>query len=141
MGRYDDIIDHPHYQSKKRRHMAMKDRAAQFSAFAALSGYNEAVEETSRLTSERIKLDESKMEAIDAKLRIINERLSDPPEVRISFFREDDRKTGGAYIDVTGTVRRIDLRMRLLSMDNGETVPIDDITGIEWITPFDDQNL
>ena len=121
--------------------MAMKDRAAQFSAFAALSGYNEAVEETSRLTSERIKLDESKMEAIDAKLRIINERLSDPPEVRISFFREDDRKTGGAYIDVTGTVRRIDLRMRLLSMDNGETVPIDDITGIEWITPFDDQNL
>ena len=133
MSRYDDIIDHPHYRSVKRPHMSTTDRAAQFSPFAALTGYDDAVEEAARLTSGRIELDESEKEVINERLSFIRDSLPDSPPVDITYYVQDERKSGGAYITATGRVQRIDPVTRAVRMDDGHIIPIDDIFGIEGV--------
>ena len=127
MRDYSDIIDHPHYQSKTRPHMSMADRAAQFSPFAALSGYGEAVEETERLTSERVILDEDAKKDIDVKLQVIER---DHPEVTITYFIADPVKDGGMYLPVTGYVRKIDVSGQKLLMEDGTVILFEDIFDI-----------
>ncbi len=131
MGKYDDIIDHPHYQSKVRPHMSMTDRAAQFSPFAALVGYGDAVAETQRLTDERIILDESVIEEIDRKLREIDENAAFQPYVTITYFVPDPLKSGGAYLPVSGNVKKIDKIEKLVILTDGTRIPIEDIFDIE----------
>lgn len=97
MHKYDDIINLPHYTSSKRPRMAMIDRAAQFSPFAALTGYDAAVKETARLTEDRVELDEYQKSALNDRLQIVQERLSDTPVISITYFVPDERKSGGAY--------------------------------------------
>ena len=108
----------------------MADRAAQFSPFAALSGYGDAVKETARLTGQRIELDESAKAALDEKLRLLAEVIEDRPEAVITYFLPDRRKAGGEYVTVSGTVKRADSVQRELVMTDGTRIPVEDILDI-----------
>ena len=130
MGRYDDIINLPHHQSKSRPHMSMADRAAQFSPFAALSGYDEAVKETARLTDRKQELSEEDMAALSAKMALLQERINEQPEVTITYFIPDGKKDGGAYSTISGNVKRIDDFERTLTLTNQTKIPLDDIAEI-----------
>ena len=130
-GKYAEIIDLPHYQSSRRPHMSNYDRAAQFSPFAALNGYEAAVAETGWLTDERLELSEEEMQVIDRKLQYIAAHIAEQPEVSITYFQPDEHKSGGAYISVTGLVYRIDTIKSKVIFVNGEEIPIWDILQIE----------
>ncbi len=106
--RYDDVINRQHPTSKKHPRMSNMNRAAQFAPFAALTGYEESIEETARLTDRIIELNEDEIAEINGKLNFIQEHIKERPEVTITYFQPDERKDGGAYITATGRVRRID---------------------------------
>ena len=127
---YEDILHLPHHVSEKHPPMSRLDRAAQFSPFAALTGYEAAVEETARLTDRRIELDESERGAIDLRLTLVQEQLPEPTEVTITYFVLDKKKTGGAYVSVSGTVKKIDDYERMVILRDGTSIPIDDILHI-----------
>lgn len=129
--KYDDIINLPHHTSPKRPRMPMIDRAAQFSPFAALTGYDAAVKETARLTDERIEIDESSKMELDEKLRMVQESLNELPEITITFFEPDEKKSGGSYISVTGCVKKIDNYERCVIMQDKQKIAIDEIIQIE----------
>ena len=131
MGKYDDIINLPHHTSSKRPRMSMIDRAAQFSPFAALTGYDAAVKETARLTDRRIELDEYSKAALDERLQLIQEHLKEHPEVTITYFQPDKRKDGGAYLSVIGGIKKIDAYEKCVVMMDKRKIPIDEIFGID----------
>ncbi|MGN0374678.1 MAG: hypothetical protein ACI4EN_04195 [Butyrivibrio sp.] len=131
--RYDDIINLPHHQSKARPHMSLHDRAAQFAPFAALSGHEEAIEETARLTDDKILLDDTATEKINEKLYEISQHLSEKRNVSITYFRPDAHKSGGAYLTDMGTIKRIDEIEKVIIMDSGIKIPMEHITGIEMM--------
>ena len=128
---YEDIINLPHHVSKTRPQMSMLDRAAQFSPFAALTGYDAAIKETGRLTDEKIELDEDTKAALDMKQAYLIEMIDEQPEITIIYFLPDARKVGGAYVTVTGNLKRFDEYERLLILTNGKKIPMDDIANIE----------
>lgn len=128
---YDDIIHLPRHVSKKHPQMALSDRAAQFSPFAALTGHGAAIKETARLTDERVQLDEYMINVLSDRLQIIADRLKDKPEIMITYFQPDEKKNGGAYVTTTGTVKKIDVYERIVVMTDRQEIPIDDIVGIE----------
>jgi hypothetical protein len=130
-GAYDDIIDLPHHVSATRPPMAAMDRAAQFSPFAALTGYDAAIRETARLTDERMELDESAKEALNDRLKIIEDRMKEHPEIAITYFQPDAKKDGGAYATAVGTAKKIDEYERIVVMTDGTSIFIDDIISIE----------
>ena len=129
--KYDDIINLPHHTSPTRPRMAMIDRAAQFSPFAALTGYDAAVKETARLTEDRVELDEYQKSALNDRLQILQERLSNTPVISITYFVPDERKSGGAYCTETGIIKKIDYYERTVIMRSGTHISIDEIIGIE----------
>ena len=124
---YDDIIRLPHHVSRNHPQMPMHDRAAQFAPFAALMGYESAVGETARLTSERRELDPQEAEELNRRLAALIARLPDRPEVTIEYFVPDERKSGGAYVTVTGVVRHISITERVLVMESGTEIPMEDV--------------
>ena len=128
---YEDIINLPHHVSKTRPQMSMIDRAAQFSPFAALTGYDAANKETGRLNDEKIEMDEEALNILNMKFQLLVDRLADEPEITFTYFKPDERKAGGAYIDVTGKVKKVDDFERLIVMQNGTKMPMDDILNIE----------
>lgn len=128
--KYDDIIHLPHHVSERRAPMSMTDRAAQFSPFAALTGYDATIQETGRLTDARIELDEGGKALLDEKLRRIASMLDTQPTVTLTCFRPDERKTGGAYIQVTGRVKKIDPYEQALVLTDKTAIPIDEIYDI-----------
>lgn len=128
--KYEDIINLPHHVSKTRPQMPMSDRAAQFAPFAALTGYDDAVKETGRLTDDKIELEESSLNELNAKIQLLREKLADAPEVTFTYFRPDDRKDGGAYLTITGTVKKLDDYERQIVLQDGTKVPMDDILDI-----------
>lgn len=130
-GRYDDIINLPHHVSNKHPHMAPIDRAAQFSPFAALTGHDEAIKETARLTDERMELDENRKELLDARLQLLREHLGEKPTVTFTFFEPDERKSGGAYVTVTGSVKKIEEYENKIILEEGAAIFIDDIYAVE----------
>lgn len=130
MGKYDDIINLPHHISKKHPQMTLEARAAQFAPFAALTGYDDAVKETARLTNERIDLDEEAKMMLDAKLQVIREQLSEKPLVTITYFVPDAKKDGGKYVTTNGSVKKIDDYKHLIILDNSVEIPIDEIIDI-----------
>lgn len=129
--RYDDIIGLPHHVSDKHPHMTPLDRAAQFSPFAALTGHEDAIKETARLTDERIELDESSKEMLDARLQILREYLSDHPSITFTYFEQDEKKQGGQYVTTTGTVKKIDEYHHKIVLSDGATILIDELVAIE----------
>lgn len=130
-GPYDDIINLPHHVSTSRPRMSARDRAAQFSPFAALTGFEDAVKETARLTDERVDLDEDAKAALNTRLLMIQEQLGDQPQVFITYFKPDDQKAGGAYITAKGCVKTIDEYERTVVMRDGTRIPINDIIKID----------
>ncbi len=131
MNKYSDIIDHPHYQSKTRPHMSMQQRAAQFMPFAALSGFDDAVKETFRITNQRVELDEDELALLNDKLQYLYVTKSSHPQVSITYFVNDIAKEGGSYKTITGTVKNIDSVFYAVVMDDGMLIPIKDIFAIE----------
>lgn len=128
---YDDIINLPHHVSATRPHMSAIDRAAQFSPFAALTGYGDAIKETARLTEERVELDEYMKDVLSVRLQIIADQLKEHPEIAITYFQPDEKKSGGAYVTVIGRVKKIDEYERVVVMIDGTRVPIDEIASID----------
>ena len=123
-GKYDDIIDLPHHVSTKHPQMSMMERAAQFSPFAALTGHEDAIEETARVTVERIVLDEQAKENISLNLQRM---LEGNVEGIITYFIPDTRKDGGRYATLTGCAIKIDEVKNLLTMKDGTAIPVADI--------------
>lgn len=132
MSNYNDILHLPHHVSPKRKQMSQHDRAAQFAPFAALTGYDAAVEETARSTGQRVELDENEKQLLNSKLQIIEERLGENFQVSITYFIPDTRKPGGAYRTETGVVKKIHPTEQLLLMSSGTTILINDILAISF---------
>ncbi len=128
---YDDIIHLPHHVSATHPHMAAIDRAAQFSPFAALTGYDAAIKETARLTDKRVELDESMKDTLSNNLQMIADRLKEHPEIAITYFQPDAKKNGGAYVTVINTVKKIDVYERIVVMTDGKVIPVDEIISID----------
>ncbi|TGE34542.1 hypothetical protein [Desulfosporosinus sp. Sb-LF] len=128
---YDDIINLPHHVTTTRPHMTAIDRAAQFSPFAALTGYEAAIKETARLTDERVKLDEYMKDALSDRLQIIADRIKEYPEIAITYFQPDAKKNGGAYVTTISTAKKIDEYERVVVMTDGTAIPIDEIFSID----------
>ena len=128
---YEDIVDLSHHVSKKHPQPTMADRAARFAPFAAITGYEEMVLEEARITDDRIELDENSKAALNEKLNMILEFIDEQPEVSITCFEPDKRKAGGAYVTVTGTVKRIDEYEHLVIMTGGKKINIDDIYNLQ----------
>ena len=128
---YADIINLPQHELTTRQRMPLINRAASFSLFAALTGYDEAVKETARLTDQRIDLDEGSKDILNDKLRIAVDQIEEQPEISITYFLPDKKKSGGAYVTVKGVIKRIDEYERLVIFTDKSSIPIDDIYGIE----------
>ena len=128
MTEYDDIIDLPRPKSKHEP-MPMSDRAAQFSPFAALTGYGDAIDETARLTDHRIELSEEERTELDYKQQYLS--TLDSPTVTVTYFVPDERKSGGAYVTHTGALKRIDEVERAMVFADGTRVDLDEVVGIE----------
>ncbi len=131
MNEYEDIIHLPHHVSKKHPQMSMSNRAAQFSPFAALTGYDAAVEETARLTDRRIELDEYEVQHLDERIQKILEHCEKHPKVSITYFLPDTRKDGGEYITVTGNVKKIDNYDKKIILTDGTSIPVHEIIGLD----------
>lgn len=129
--KYDDIINLPHPISTRHPQMSLLDRAAQFSPFAALTGHEEAIKETARVTEERIELDEDRKERLDERLQMIREKLSEKTKLTFTYFQPDERKSGGAYLTVTGVVKKIDEYEHRIWLDNGSSLLIENLFSIE----------
>ena len=125
--RYDDIIDLPHHVSPTRPHMPLLDRAAQFAPFAALTGYDDAVEETARLTDTQGEPDETELERLNALLLTLQERQKERPEVEVLHFVPDARKSGGAWKTTRGRLKKIDELKGLLCLTDGTVIPFERI--------------
>lgn len=135
MSRYEDIIHLPHHVSAKHRPMPATGRAAQFAPFAALTGYEEAVQETARLTDRRIELDEDALAALNEALIQIEERIGEQPEAAFLCFEEDGKKEGGQYVTLTGRVRKIDSVQREIHLTDRRVIQLDSIAQIQLDKP------
>ena len=128
---YEDIVNLPPHISKKHPQPSMMDRAARFAPFAAITGYEEMVLEEARVTEERIDLDEGALSLLNEKLNMIQEFLDEEPEVTITYFEPDKRESGGAYVSVTGIVKRIDEYEHIVLMNDGKRIPIGEIYDVQ----------
>lgn len=136
MNEYEDILHLLHPVSGTHPQMSMHDRAAQFSPFAALSGYEEAVEEEARLTEEKILLDEYEKQRIDEKLQKIRDDLQERGKeeklrISVTYFLPDQKKAGGAYVTVTGQVKKMDTYKQQLLLTDGSAIPFQEILELE----------
>ena len=128
---YDDIINLPHHVSKTHPHMSLADRAAQFSPFAALTGYEDAIKEAGRIVDEKIELSEEEKEEINRQLNYLNEHKKDNIQITITYFLKDMKKNGGSYRQITSNLKRLDeIEKTILLVDN-TILRIDDIRKIQ----------
>ena len=129
--KYDDIIDLPRHVSDRHARMPIADRAAQFSPFAALTGYDDVICETARLTDFQTELDDSEKILLNEKLQRIREKMQDNPQITVVWFRGDERKSGGAYVSFTGRVKRLDLYQQAVCFADGTVIPFSSICHID----------
>lgn len=127
---YDDIINLPCPTSKRHPRMPMIDRAAQFAPFAALTGYDDAITETGRLTGEKLDLSDETKERIDLKINYLLDN-EENPNVTITYFVPDKKKAGGKYETITDKIKKIDQYENILIMENGMKIPLFEILAIE----------
>lgn len=128
--KYEDIIHLPHPVSKRHKPMPVEDRAAQFAPFAALTGHQAAIEETARITDERVELDEEVKEHLNLQLQEL--RKNPWRKIRIVYYVPDGRKSGGSYVTKTGLVKKINEYQKTLVLEDGSRIPLDDISEIEY---------
>ena len=130
-NKYDDIIMLPHHVSKKHPQMPLLNRAAQFSPFAALTGHDAAIQETQRLTDSFIEIGGSREIKLNEQLLLIRHNLDKRPELKITYFQPDERKSGGSYITVCGRIKKIDEYNRQMIVVDGTVLPRDHIFSIQ----------
>ena len=132
-GKYDDIIDLPHPTSKKHPRMSRQNRAAQFSPFAALTGYDAAIRETARITKDRRELSEDAAVELNYKISLLQQEQAGMKKIKVIYFRQDTTKDGGAYREEDGDFKRIKLNEGILELTNGIQIPLEDIFKIEIV--------
>lgn len=130
---YSDIINNPHHVSQSRPHLPRSSRAAQFASFAALTGYEDAIDETARLTDEKADLCEEKAAELNEKIRLLGEHIAEEPYCEVTYFIADKHKSGGSLVTVSGKVRFIEEATEQLVFCGGLRVPLGDIVGISLI--------
>lgn len=113
--------------------MSIEDRAAQFSPFAAVVGYDDAVEETARLTDSMIELSEDEIVLLNEALARLRESIDEKPQIRVTYFVPDVKKDGGEYVSKTGIVKRIDDYENALIFTDGEKVAVSSIIKVEFV--------
>lgn len=129
---YDDIINLPRHVSDHHPHMSMSDRAAQFSPFAALTGYGDLVDETARYTEERPTLTESEREELDAKLQQFLLNSWPGTQLSVTYFLPDEKKEGGSFQIGTGAVKKIDQFSQEIIFSDGDRIRIEDVLDLTW---------
>ena len=129
---YGDMMDLPHHEPDPVEHprMSLEARAAQFSPFAALTGYEDAIKESARYTNEKSELSDTRKAEIDAVLQNLIAREKESPTVQLTFFKKDYVKHGGSYCSFKGNFRKVDLIRNVLIFMDGKEIPIDDIYNI-----------
>lgn len=130
MGGYDDIINLPHHISTKHPRLSKQQRAAQFAPFAALTGYGDAINETSRITENRIELDEEEIAKLNKKLQRLQTNIPNKPKVTVTYFIPDTKKSGGEYVTKIGNLKKIDEYKQLIILENKIEIPIKEIIEI-----------
>lgn len=131
MNNYDDIRNHSRYKLKHHQPMSMWSRAAQFSPFAALTGYDDKIDESARLTDRREEMTEDELNDLNQAFQKLLERASDRPLVTVTYFQPDERKDGGEYVSYTGRFRFFDETERILHFTDRTEIPVDDVFHIE----------
>ncbi len=131
MSDYKDIIDRPHHTSKTRKRMSTLNRAAQFAPFAALTGYEASIAEAKRLTDQKLELDDKMTEILNQKLNFIKEHIADRPEVTVTYFVPDSKKSGGKYVTLVGNVRLIDQIENSLILTDKTEISISEISDLK----------
>lgn len=131
MTDYEDILHAARPVSRRHSPMSREKRAAQFMPFAALSGYEEAIDEAARRTEPRPVLDEGAQAALDAAFRLLAARAGEHPRIRLIRFLPDPAKPGGRCVEVCGTLRRVDVCTRQLAFQGGECMPMDDVVAVD----------
>ena len=132
MDKYDDIINLDHPISKNHRPMSIYDRSAQFAPFAALTGYDESIEEASRIVDNKITLGIDKTNEINEKLTFLASQLINKPQISITYFKKDKLKEGGKYISINGVITKIDTTNRRILINKTEKIDLDDIIDISF---------
>lgn len=127
---YDDIINLPHFESKKHKRMSLEARSAQFAPFSALTGYEDIVKETARLTDKRIEIDDELKQKLNNKLQFILNNIDLNPEITFTYFVKDNQKSGGKYIEKTGIIKKIDNINGLIILKDKSKIKINDIINI-----------
>lgn len=130
MSKYDDIINLPHHVSKNRTPMSMENRAAQFAPFAALTGHDEAIAETARLTTPKKLLSNDEMASLTRKLACVIEQVPGQEEYTFVHYVPDAKKEGGKYVSITGTVKKYDEVTRTITLSDWKVLLIDNILSI-----------
>lgn len=125
MSNYDDIIDMPHHISLNRGRMSNVDRAAQFSSFAALTGYEEQIEETARLTDGKLQLSAEEIESLNSDMNYLMDNIALCPEAEIMYFVPDERKEGGKYVSLKGNIKKIDPINRTITDTHNNVLNMD----------------
>ena len=129
---HNDIINMPRHISSKHPQMKIIDRAAQFAPFAALTGHKESINEASRITDSKKELDENQKEILNNKLNYILLNLDKLLEIKITYFQADLKKSGGKYVTVLASIKKIDVYNKVLVLNNGKKIKIDDLYWLEW---------
>ncbi|WP_020224652.1 hypothetical protein [Holdemania massiliensis] len=128
---YEDLIDLPHPVSKIHPPMARMDRAAQFNPFAALTGYEEEIEEAARLTEEKIVLDEDEKRFLDKQLQYLLTQIQRQPLIEVLYFVKDEKKVGGAYMMKKGRLKKIDSYQKHIIFTDGTRVAFADLRQLD----------
>ena len=128
---YDDMINMPCPTSPRHPRMPRADRAAQFAPFAALTGYDAAIDETGRLTDQKIDISEDMREKLDLKQNFLSDIIDEQPEISVTYFVPDKKKSGGAYVTLNGRLKQIDEYEQLIMLTDGKKIPIQEDYSIE----------
>lgn len=128
---YEDIINLPHHTSSKHQRMPQESRAAQFAPFAALTGYDDAIKETTRITQKRINIDEETKNILNNKLQYILKNLNKKPEITFTYFIYDNKKAGGKYIEKTSIVKTIDMPNQYVILIDKTKINMNEIINIK----------
>ena len=131
MSRYDDIIDHPRYRLKNHKPMSRRSRAAQFSPFAALTGYEDMISEEARQTGTKRELTDDEKEILNKTLYDLSNRPHEDIPVRLTYFAPDRLKSGGEYVEYEGTFRYFNAEKNCLVFRDGKEVYVDNIISID----------
>lgn len=136
---YSDIFDRPHHVSTKRPQMSRPNRAAQFSPFAALTGYDSLVAESARVTEQKVELSEEEYEVLNKRFNYLQDQLSELPIVQVLYFEPDKKKSGGSYVEFSGTIKRVRQHEGVLLTTTGIEIPFESIADLssEFFAPLD----